>query len=244
MNSYSLVLENELLLEFEKFKRGLHFDKEKVENTLNYYKPTHLINMAQIKFLEENDIKIEDDEKMLLLQSGFADLNLQQLSLQTRYKIILSFAITNFPYVCIRNDKIQNAYTATFRARESRSKALEHFKALLSNANRILIYDKYIDKNGFEYFYTNCCHSNLSIIVSDEIFPNPRDARKKASITNYCNQHQQIQMQSLSHYPQNLTHDRYILIEYIENMFMEIILTSGFEYLASDTKDFTYIIRS
>lgn len=51
-------------------------------------------------------------------------------------------------------------------------------------------------------------------------------------------------MQSLSHYPQNLTHDRYILIEYIENMFMEIILTSGFEYLASDTKDFTYIIRS
>lgn len=63
MNGYSLVLENELLLEFGKFKRGLRFDKDKIEGILNYYKPTHLINKAQIKFLEENGITIDDDEK-------------------------------------------------------------------------------------------------------------------------------------------------------------------------------------
>jgi len=244
MNGYSLVLENELLLEFGKFKRGLRFDKDKIEGILNYYKPTHLINKAQIKFLEENGITIDDDEKMLLLQSGFADLDLQQLSLQTRYKIILSSTNINFPFVCINNDTIQNVYTATFKAMESRNKALEHFKALLSNADRILIYDKYIDKKGFECFYIYCCHPSLNIIVSDEIFPNSRDASKKTDIITYCNQNQQIQMQSLSQYPQNLTHDRYILIEYGGNIFTEIILTSGFKYLVDTGKDFTYIIRN
>lgn len=53
MNGYSLVLENELLLEFEKFKRGLRCDKYIIEGILNYYKPTHLINKVQIEFLEE-----------------------------------------------------------------------------------------------------------------------------------------------------------------------------------------------
>ena len=243
MNGYSLVLENELLLEFEKFKRGLRCDKDIIEGILNYYKPAHLINKVQIEFLEENGITIDDDEKMLLLQSGFANLDLRQLSLQTRYKIILSSTNIDFPSVCIKNDKIQNVYTATFKATESRNKALEHFKALLSNADRILIYDKYINKNGFEHFYTNCCHPSLNIIVSDEIFPNSRDASKKTDIITYCNQYQQIQMQSINRYPQDSTHDRYILIEYSGNIFMEIILTSGFEYLANTDKDFTYIIR-
>ena len=249
MNGYSLVLENELLLEFEKFKRGSHFDKDIIEGILNYYKPTHLINKAQIKFLEENGITIDDDEKMLLLQSGFADLDLRQLSLQTRYKIILSFTNIDFPSVCIKNDKIQNVYTATFKAGESRNKALEHFKALLSNADRILIYDKYINKNGFEHFYTNCCHPNLKIVISNEIFPNyndnPRANCKKIAIETYCNQYQQqIQMQPISQYSQDSTHDRYILIEYSGNISMEIILTSGFEYLVNTCKDFTYILRS
>nr|WP_314786959.1 hypothetical protein [uncultured Campylobacter sp.] len=243
MNGYSLVLENELLLEFEKFKRGLRCDKYIIEGILNYYKPTHLINKVQIEFLEENGITIDDDEKMLLLQSGFANLDLRQLSLQTRYKIILSSTNIDFPSVCIKNDKIQNVYTATFKARESRSKALEHFKALLSNADRILIYDKYINKNGFELFHVKCCHPNLKIVISNEIFPNPSDAHKKAAITTYCNQYQQIQMQPISQYPQNSTHDRYILIEYGDNIFMEIILTSGFEYLNDVSKDFTYIVR-
>ncbi len=241
MNGYSLVLENELLLEFEKFKRGSHFDKDIIEGILNYYKPTHLINKVQIEFLEENGITIDDDEKMLLLQSGFANLDLRQLSLQTRYKIILSSTNIDFPSVCIRNDKIQNVYTATFKAGESRDKALEHFKALLSNADRILIYDKYINKNVFEHFYTNCCHPSLNIIVSDEIFP--RDASKKNDIITYFNQYQQIQMQPIRQYTQNSTHDRYILIEYRGNIFMEIILTSGFEYLKDKSKDFTYIVR-
>ncbi|EAH4851471.1 hypothetical protein BFM52_09135, partial [Campylobacter coli] len=52
--------------------------------------------------------------------------DLECLSKNTIYKIILSEKQYNFPYVNIFEDKIENNFTASFIKNEDRKKAKEH----------------------------------------------------------------------------------------------------------------------
>ncbi|HEG0451970.1 TPA: hypothetical protein SB507_001787, partial [Campylobacter jejuni] len=87
--NFSLVLDDDILIEFEKFKKSLEFDKNIIENMLKYYKPTHLINLNQISKLENLNLAIDHDLKAIFIQSGYANLTLEELSRKTILKIIL-----------------------------------------------------------------------------------------------------------------------------------------------------------
>lgn len=227
-------MSDELLSQFYAFKGNGHYDQQLVERLLHYYKPVYLTNIAQLErigHLMDNTLKIN------LLKSKLVHQTLEELALKTRFKIILCTDRDDFPFVNIHGDKLENNYSGTFLRSESRNKAISHIKALCSDIKaEIIVYDKYFGCSGQEIEKRN-------IEVLKEILP-----KRKLTIRFACgsfSEYQQAELSStcsfwnLSEEKLTDSHDRYLIID---NK-MEIVLTSGFQYLTDDRKDFTYLVR-
>lgn len=225
MGNYSFVLSDELQKEYCNFKEGKVCDRNLIENLLHYYKPSILTNTSQLKRIGKDTSK---QLETTLRKSGFTTQSLEDLAQNTTYKIILCTDKNHYPYVNINGDKIENNLTACFFKRENRQKAIEHITALCRKAKNISIYDKYSFLNG----------ANIELLKS--ILP-----LKELSIT-YDSQY--INVVALQEYCAKWTfidrtlpeyHDRYLVVDDK----IEIILTSGFDYLIRNEKEFTYIVR-
>lgn len=225
MGNYSFVLSDQLQEEYCKFKEGKDYDRSLIENLLHYYKPSILTNTSQLKRIGRS---MSRQLETTLRKSGFTTQSLTDLAQNTVYKIILCTDKDSYPYVNINGDKIENNLTACFFKRESRLKAIEHITALCRKAKRICVCDKY----SFQ--------SNDNIELLKDILP-----LKDLTIV-YDSQYMTIDLlqkhcekwtfsdRTLSEY-----HDRYLVIDDK----LEIILTSGFDYLVKTEKEFTYIVR-
>ncbi|TKX30370.1 hypothetical protein CQA38_01675 [Campylobacter sp. MIT 12-5580] len=234
--NYSLVLENELLLEYERFKQcKLPTDRKKIELLLALYKPWHIINKDQISLLEKNGLELDNDEKLRIMESGYGNLSLEDLAKITLYKIILTMkSRKGLPYVNIHGGKIENNYVATFKTGVSRQVAIDHFSLLFKNCKSIFFYDKYLKSDDLRNFMNQCNADNIKIYLTRDRYENFGGRNFGMNIN--------IDQRYSRDYNESKTHDRYILVEY-EVYSLEIILTSGMEHLISDNKDFTYIIR-
>lgn len=176
--------------------------------------------------------EIKPDLKKALSANRLTNQSLEELASKTKYKIILSANRSDFPYVNINNDNIENNFTGTFLRSEPRLKAIEHIKSLCNDAKKsILVYDK--------YFYNK--EDNADMLI--KLLP-----LKKIEITYQRNSFSEQQINKLkskcadwTFKDNNFTdnHDRYLIID--DNV--EIILTSGFSYLNDFTKEITYIVR-
>lgn len=225
MGNYSFVLSDELQKEYCNFKEGLEYDRGLIENLLHYYKPSILTNTSQFKRIGKT---ISAQLETTLRKSGFTTQPLEDLAQSTVYKIILCTDKEHYPYVNINGDKIENNLTACFFKRENRQKALDHISALCKKAKTICVYDKYSFQSG----------ANTELLKA--IFP-----IKELSIV-YDSQYLDVEMlrahcekwtfvdRTLPEY-----HDRYLVLDDK----LEIILTSGFDYLIKTEKEFTYIVR-
>lgn len=225
MGNYSFVLSDQLQEEYCNFKEGKVYDRSLIENLLHYYKPSILTNTSQLKRIGRS---MSPQLETTLRKSGFTTQSLTDLAQNTVYKIILCTDKDSYPYVNINGDKIENNLTACFFKRESRLKAIEHITALCRKAKRICVCDKYSFQN------------NDNIELLKDILP-----LKDLTIV-YDSQYVTIDLlqkhcekwtfsdRTLSEY-----HDRYLVIDDK----LEIILTSGFDYLVKTEKEFTYIVR-
>lgn len=225
MGNYSFVLSDQLQEEYCNFKEGKVYDRSLIENLLHYYKPSILTNTSQLKRIGRS---MSPQLETTLRKSGFTTQSLKDLAQNTVYKIILCTDKDSYPYVNINGDKIENNLTACFFKRESRLKAIEHITALCRKAKRICVCDKYSFQN------------NENIELLKDILP-----LKDLTIV-YDSQYMTIDLlqkhcekwtfsdRTLSEY-----HDRYLVIDDK----LEIILTSGFDYLVKTEKEFTYIVR-
>jgi hypothetical protein len=226
---FSMCCEDDLLQEFIKFKHGESVNNDTIEKFLHYYKPKILPTKEQFSILD-NDLKSE------LVSSTHIYDDLSKALLKTIYKICLSNTKNDFPYVNINGDEIENNLTGTFKS-SSRGKAIAHIKALLENANYIVIYDQYMGNNfkSFKDFIEQCIPQKRLTL---ECFGLNQD--QKTTIKQIHNSYtvKDYSANNISPY-QNGFHDRYILID----RKVEIILTSGIDYLMNNKKDFTYIIR-
>ena len=209
------------------------------EYILYYYKDGFIPNKAQIN-IAKNLINNFDESEFLISLSGF-DLNMsiEDLAKHTKTKLILSNDKGNFPYVNINNDVIENNLSATFAENINRDKAKEHIRALLENANYIVICDEYIVQNfqNFKKFIQECVPKKILTI---EIIPSskPEHLIKQEHLTeikHICYDKYKVKPAQQI----NTKHDRYIKVD---NQ-IEIILTSGIDYLMDISKDFTYIVR-
>jgi len=226
---YSIALEDDLYLAFHAFKHGKADDTHLVERLLTLYKPPHITNVKQLERLG-----IENDPlRMQLSQAGLVNQAIEELAAKTVYKIILSATNGDFPCVNINGDAIKNNYTITCDPGESREKALLHIQALLADARDVVVCDRYMKDNWdlskkiFNYFPDK----DMSIHFIHELSKKCiGEIKKIASIWK---------IKPLHANPYSGYHDRYLLID----RKMEIVITSGIDYLFDDTKECTLLFR-
>jgi hypothetical protein len=226
---FSVALEDDLLGVLHAFKHGREYDAHLAEKLLHLYKPPHITNVSQLERLgiEEAPLKSQ------LAGAGFVSQSIEELAAKTLYKIVLSSRSSRFPYVNIQGDQLGNHYTITCKPGDPRTKALAHLKALLEDAKHVLLCDRHLATNWatcktlFEFFP----RSALSID-----FAYPLEQSHKTALKKGCADWKLKQDRSQVY--RNL-HDRYLLID----RRLEIIITSGIDYLFDNTKECTLIFR-
>ena len=227
---YAIVLSDDLLKEYYQFKHNGSYDNESIQNLFNYYKSPHITNVAQLQRIGIANSALFSQ----LLQSNLTHQTLLGLCDKTIFKVILNQESSYYPYVNIFGDVIENNYTSTYK-NTSRIKAQEHIKSLLKDATNIFIYDKHFENNWNQtkkFFEELVPKKRLTLFYKEYHLQN-----KKSEIKKICEEWT-IREDRFHHQHKNL-HDRYLIID---NK-IEIILTSGFDYLFDESKDFTYIVR-
>jgi len=229
---YSLVLSDALYREFHAFKHGQSHDSLMVEKLLNLYKPPLLTNIKQLR-----RIGVEDISRIAALASaGFVDQSLLDLCSKTFYKLILNNKLSDYPFVNINGDSIRNNYTVTHEPGEKRTKIHSYLRALLAQASWVIIHDPYIVDNWVttKLFFQKLCPSKPLTIHCTTKIPKPKITEIKA----ICNQWKLPPHDKFKQKYRGM-HDRYLIIDGQ----VEIILTSGIDYLFSDEKECTIIVR-
>lgn len=227
---YGMVLDHGLFVEYWKFRRGEGYNKPLVNKILTYYHNEFLTNVGQF---EHNHVQIDRRFKNELARNGFITQNLQELAAMTTYKIILTDGQTNFPFVNINEERFNPAMTIFYAGNVERQAAKDYLKNLCMGAKkRILLYDKYLKKvshleNLLRFIIPN---KQIQIIVPfDKIDDDCRRALKST--------HDKLSFVNLGTVPQH--HDRYLIIDDS----IEVVLTSGFEYLQNQKKEISLIVR-
>jgi len=230
MDSYQIVLDDDLLLDYYQFKSGNMLNANRTTRLLNFYKP-HLTNVSQLIRINKGDNAL----KQQLAQAGYTTQSVQDLANLTKLKLILSSTNNLYPYVNVMgNDDLDINFTGTFK-NTPRQKAMDHIKSLCAHANSIFIYDKYLGNktpqllnNLFGLFPTK----KYSLLYQ-------RDQLSQVTISAWKSINPNVTIKEDTRGSYRDFHDRYLVID---NK-IEIILSSGFDNLLSGTNDFTYVLR-
>ncbi|MDR1759424.1 MAG: hypothetical protein LBR60_02730 [Fibrobacter sp.] len=231
-HKYQIVLQDDLLNAYYQFKQGNAYDTMLISRLLTYYKP-HLTCVAQLRRIGMEDSALYQQ----LTASGWVNLNNEELAQQTSLKLILSSDQSDFPYVNILGfDSIEPNYTGTFK-NKSRQKAIDHLKTLCQNAKSIYIYDPHLAK------YQD--RSNQAVMQGIfDLLPmrqillfSEKDAFLQCTKSSWKKKNPQLTFKNSSIYKD--MHDRYLIID----QKVEVILSSGFDYLFDESRDFTYVVR-
>jgi hypothetical protein len=170
-----------------------------------------------------------------LAQAGLKSQSLEELSDKTLYKLILDTQNSEYPFVNIFNDPIQSNFAATYRKSVQRNKAQQHIRSLLSDCETIFLYDRFFKDNWRttkKFFKELIPFKKLSVFYTEGHLDGLESEIK--AIYNGWN----IKKDTHNIDFRNL-HDRYLVIDNT----IEIILTSGFDYLFDESKDFSYVLR-
>ena len=227
---YGMVLDHSLFVEYWKFRRGEGYNKPLVNKILTYYHNEFLTNVGQF---EHNGVQIDNRLKNDLVKNGWKRQNLQELAALTTYKIILTDGQTSFPYVNINEGRFNPAMTTFYAGDVERQAALDYLKNLCQGAKKsILLYDGYINvAHGLDallnYILPN---SKIQFIFPfDKIDAAHRNALQQT--------HPRLSFKDLGAVQKH--HDRYLIIDDS----IEVVLTSGFEYLQNQKKEISLVIR-
>ncbi len=225
-----VVLSDELFKQYYGFKSKQGFDEKTVKAMLHYFKDMLYTNLRQYELYG-----IEPDNKSLknqLAHNSNKRKSVEDLAKETIYKIVLTTDKDTFPYVNVLSgtDKIENCLYGGYDNGESRSKAIDHIKAVCEDARKIIVYDNYFDQVA----------NNVDILIG--LLPRHRldlhcfkittaqEARLKSTYADW-----NVIRETLD----ERKHDRYLVVD--DNV--EILLSSGFDHLSCVDKDFAYVIR-
>lgn len=229
-SKYGMVLDHSLFVEYQKYVRGEAFDRKLVNKILSYYHNDFLTNVGQY---EHNGIVITRNYRSSLASSGLTNQTLAELAKLTTYKIVLTEGRTNFPYVNIDEGRFTPAITTFYKGDEGRIDAKDYLKNLCMGAKKsILLYDGYInvahDLDGLlKHILPN---SKIQFIFSfNKIDVTHRNELQRT--------HPNLVFKDLGEVAKH--HDRYLIIDDT----IEVVLTSGFEYLQNQKKEVSLVIR-
>lgn len=227
---YGMVLDHNLFVEYWKFRRGEGYNRPLVNKILTYYHNEFLTNVGQF---EHNGVQIDNRLKYDLLKNGWNRQNLSELAALTTYKIILTDGQTQFPYVNINEGRFTPSMTTFYAGDVERQVAMDYLKNLCQSAKKsILLYDGYINvahnlDGLLKYILPN---KKIQFIFSHDKI----DATHRATLQRT---HDKLMFKNIGGVPQH--HDRYLIIDDT----IEVVLTSGFEYLQNQKKEISLVIR-
>ena len=224
-----MVLSDELLKEYFKFEHGENCDKRVIEQLLRLYKPVIITNKAQYTRIGK---ELSRKLNYVLTVNSLKSQSLEELASKTTHKIILDTTRNDFPFVNINQDIIESNLTSSLDRNDSRKKSILHIKALCESAKNIHIYDKYFNSNGdrnTEVLKQILPQKKLVIWFGDILIEDRFTQKLRQHCTDW-----EIQTTAMKSY-----HYRYIVIDDK----IEILLSSGFHYLANIENDLTYVVR-
>lgn len=230
-----IAIDDDLLKDFYLFKQGKPCDTKRVMQLLSYYKP-HLTCVDQLKRIGVNDASLLAQ----LASSDWIHQSIEELAQCTNLKLILTANASDYPYVNVAGgDAIEPNYTGTFK-NVPRSKAILHLKALCQNASSIYIYDPFLKKYQerstqtiMDGIFSLLPRNAITLYCDESSFSQATKSewKRKNNQLNFRNVDTNSSYKGL--------HDRYLVID----RKVEIILSSGFDYLFDVQGDFTYVVR-
>lgn len=226
-SKYGMALDHSLFVEYWKFKRGEGYNHPLVNKILSYYHNEFITNVGQF---EHNNVQIDKRLQNVLEKNGLKRQNLLELSAMTTYKIILTEDRTNFPFVNIDEGKFSPALSNFYEGETERNAAREYMKNICQGAKRsILLYDRYINSVDDLDNLLNYILPNTKIRFISTINDEHKSVLK--------NTHDRLIIEGLGGTQPH--HDRYLIIDDS----IEVVLTSGFEYLQSQKRELSLVIR-
>ena len=233
--NFNVALCDSLQSEYCKYKHGEEFDRYRINRILRYSEGAIITNVDQLKRIGRDD-ELKSQEKTLRSAGLKGQNDVTELASRTAYNIVLSDSCNEYPYVNILDpdEPLQPVIGGCFFRNQPREKAVRHIAAMCSRASDILIYDQHLSS-------ADSCERNMQLLASLlpdrklELVHHP-DHLTDEAVRYLCALRPKLTLRQ-EQLPTH--HDRYIVIDGK----MEIILTSGFYYLASPVKEITYIVR-
>lgn len=234
-----VVLCDELFLQYHAYTEGRTeaYSRNTINQLMKYRRSGFVANVMQYN---RCGISIPENLEPQLRRYGLTDQSLSELAkTHTYYKIVLSDSKSSFPFVNIlsKDEKIDVSMTGSFTLHENRNKAKEHIAALCSNAKEILLFDKHIDNPDQK--------ENIKAVLN-YILPKDHPVKVKSyvklpgDVIHYLKRdYGKREFDNLGVDDADTYHDRYIIVDKT----LEILLSSGFDHLAKDVSDLTYVIR-
>lgn len=241
--THKIVLSDALFICYENFNRIDHLnntEKKRAKRLLSCYRAPHLTNIAQLNRCKSQlpDV-VYDRLAPALAQASHRNQALEDLARKTLYQLILTEDETHrqLPYFNIKQKNVESNYTITCAKGNDRKDLQNHIERLCASAKKILICDQYFIENWRNTFalFNRILPRHTMKIEYVETNTHAQFSDKISAIKKICRDWI-LEEYHGSQY-ENL-HDRYLVIDHLQ-----IILTSGFDYLWNTNKEITCVFR-
>ena len=234
-----VVLSDDLFKQYHAYIDGRKDDYslDTIKRILKYHRHGFVSNVGQY---QRCGIPIDVNLEKQLRNNRLTNQSLMELaSTRTYYKIILSETSDIFPYVNIKSgkEKVDVSITGSFTLLENRQKAKEHIASLCASAKEIYLLDKHINN---EREKENIKDSLNYILPKDrKVLVNSYEKLSEDVVDYLRHDYPRREFDTLSAQNSNNYHDRYIVVDNE----LEILFSSGFDHLARNVSDLTYVVR-
>ncbi len=234
---FSYLLSDELAELYLNYKKGEKVNQTLLELFFSFYEPVPFCSLDQFnKYAPENV-----EARQALMASEYNAKSEEQILNETKYKIKLTTDCNRYPCVNINNGNLKKEIVISYKAGESRDETIKHLKNLCKNAHNIVICDKYmfkstrLENSPIVLFFDNIIDNQNNI----NIFYKTSDEDIQKHLTYLKRIRPKCTLKACSNKVYKDVHDRYILID----SKLEIILSSGVDYLFDTTKEISLICR-
>ncbi|MCE7566221.1 hypothetical protein LZS85_08855 [Aliivibrio fischeri] len=249
-----VTLDDDLFIEYFKFKNGKSEDHSLVHNFFSHLKMPFVKSPCQIHRCHKSMIAKRGESVFStallasFLSGGYPTKSLEELAKQSKYRIILTSDPNkhSFPYLNVNSPNVELNYSKSCTSNVPRNDLIDHIKSLCVDANKIIICDNYFfsgwNENGAittePLFDTILPKKQLDI----EFVSYGKKTRAKKNRIETKHSEWTMQSYTRGRYSRENNHDRYLVIEK-PNHSIEVMLSSGFLYLWKLDKEINCVFR-
>lgn len=234
-----VVLSDDLFKQYHAYIDGRKDDYslDTIKRILKYHRHGFVSNVEQY---QRCGISLDVNLEKQLRNNRLSNQSLKELaSTRTYYKIILSETCDVFPCVNIKSDreKVDVSITGSFMLSENRQKAKEHIAALCASAKEIYLFDKHINNERERKNIKDIL--NYILPKDHKVLVKSYEKLSEDVVIFLQRDYPRREFDTLSVLDSDNYHDRYIVVDNE----LEILLSSGFDHLARNVSDLTYVVR-